>query len=306
MKCKMKTVAVGFLVMFLVPAAGRSADEHALRAIKALYGETAAAIALAQKGEGGGLYSNELVINSRGGSWRAVGLYSQKAVFWYSDQPEFVAAEGRKERAALAKVEVRETAAAVSTYTEFLYMDGEPVFVFRKESGGGEPGEERVYLKGDRVLLRSIGAKETQAAFDPSSLLRAAAHWQKLFLLSFGEAAPAPEHPIDAWLAACMKKDPSTQGANACLGQAFDKWDAEMNRAYRELAGRLAEGERGALREAQRAWVAFRDSELAWLGKFYGGLDGTMYGSMRAADRVELVRRRAMELSSLLDVLAQE
>ncbi len=69
---------------------------------------------------------------------------------------------------------------------------------------------------------------------------------------------------------------------------------------------RLAEGLRPSLREAQRAWVAFRDGELAWLAAFYGGLDGSMYRSMLAADRVELVRKRVLELTSFLDVLEQE
>ena len=113
-------------------------------------------------------------------------------------------------------------------------------------------------------------------------------------------------HPIDAWLAECMEKDPSSQGTNSCLGRAYEKWDAELNRVYRELSGKLDAGERAALRDAQRAWVAFRDGELGWLGKFYGGLQGSMYGNMLAADRAELVRRRVMELSSFLDVLAQK
>ena len=57
---------------------------------------------------------------------------------------------------------------------------------------------------------------------------------------------------------------------------------------------------RAVLREAQRAWIAFRDRELAWLAKFYGGLAGTMYANMLAADRVDLVKRRVLELASYL------
>ena len=216
----------------------------------------------------------------------------------------------------LAKVEVRETAAAVSIYHEFFFMDGGLAFFFRKEkTGDGPAGEERIYFQGDKTPApaRARGERPGSPALRRRSL-RAAAYWQKLFLLSFGDAAPLPavtagataRHPVDAWLAACMEKDPSTQGMNRCLGQAYEKWDAELNRAYRELSARLAEGLRPSLREAQRAWVAFRDGELAWLAKFYGGLDGSMYRSMLAADRVELVRKRVLELNSSLDVLEQE
>jgi uncharacterized protein YecT (DUF1311 family) len=114
------------------------------------------------------------------------------------------------------------------------------------------------------------------------------------------------KHPIDAWLTACMEQNPSSQGMNGCLGQAYEKWDLELNRVYQELSGKLNAGERAVLREAQRAWIAFRDRELAWLAKFYGGLQGSMYANMLAADRVDLVKRRVMELRSFLDVLAQK
>ena len=134
--------------------------------------------------------------------------------------------------------------------------------------------------------------------------------WIALLTLSFflpalGDDA-ASQHAIDAWLSDCLAKDPSTTGVNACLGQAYEKWDLELNRVYRELNGRLSAEVKAVLREAQRAWIAFRDRELAFLAGFYGGLDGTMYGSMLAADRVELVRRRVLELASFIDVLEQQ
>ncbi len=119
-------------------------------------------------------------------------------------------------------------------------------------------------------------------------------------------AASQARHPIDAWLAECMEKDPSTRGMNACLGEAYAQWDRELNRMYKELSAKLNESESAMLRDAQRAWISYRDREFAWLTQFYVGLQGSMYTNMLAADRVELVRRRAMELSSLLDVLAQK
>ena len=284
-----------------------AADDAAVAGIRKAYADTAAAISRALKGEENGLYANELVVNSHNGSWRGSGNYSKKAVFWYADLPEFATAEGKKGESVLAKVEVTETAAAITRYSEFLFAEGELVFVFRRGGSDG-PGEERLYLKDGKVLLRLAGAKEMQGPFEPAPVLRAAAHWQELFLMTFDGAAPAPgkEHPTDSWLKGCMETDPSTQGTNACLGQALVRWDSEMNRAYQELNGRLDAERRSTLREAQRAWVVFRDRELAWLGDFYGRLEGSMYGSMLAADRVEVTRKRALELDSLLGVLEQE
>jgi len=124
--------------------------------------------------------------------------------------------------------------------------------------------------------------------------------------LPLPSAGSAAKHPIDDWLTGCMEKDPSTRGMNNCLGQAYEKWDLELNRVYQDLSGRLGVEARRVLREAQRAWIAFRDRELAWLARFYGGLDGTMYANMLAADRVDLVKRRVLELASYLDVLNQQ
>jgi hypothetical protein len=45
--------------------------------------------------------------------------------------------------------------------------------------------------------------------------------------------------------------------------------------------------------------------KLAWLATFYEGFDGSMYRNMLAADRVELMCRRALEMASFLDVLEQ-
>jgi uncharacterized protein YecT (DUF1311 family) len=120
------------------------------------------------------------------------------------------------------------------------------------------------------------------------------------------EAVDAIKHPIDAWLAGCLEKNPSTHDTNACLGQAYEKWDLELNRVYGELSSRLGAETGIALREAQRAWLVFRDRELAYLSNFYGSLAGTMYGTMLAADRVDLVKRRALELASYLDVIKQQ
>jgi len=114
------------------------------------------------------------------------------------------------------------------------------------------------------------------------------------------------KHSIDEWLTECMKKNSFSQGMNDCLGQAYEKWDLELNRVYRELSARLDTEARIVLREAQRAWLEYRDRELAWLAKFYGGLDGTMYSTMLAADRVDLLKRRVLELASLLDVREQQ
>jgi hypothetical protein len=88
-------------------------------------------------------------------------------------------------------------------------------------------------------------------------------------LLSAGSAA---KHPIDAWLTSCMEKDPSTQGMNACLGQAYEKWDLELNRVYRELSGKLDPEAQAVLREpgshsGTGNWPGWPNSTAGWMAR---------------------------------------
>jgi len=120
-------------------------------------------------------------------------------------------------------------------------------------------------------------------------------------------AAPAQvkKHPIDIWLEQCTAKDESTLGQTKCLGEAYEKWDAELNRVYKALAVKLPEAGRAALKTAQLAWLKFRDEEFNYLNALYDPLQGSMYRVVKAADRVDVVRKRALELQSYLDILEQ-
>ncbi|KZD11554.1 lysozyme inhibitor LprI family protein [Oceanibaculum pacificum] len=68
--------------------------------------------------------------------------------------------------------------------------------------------------------------------------------------------------------------DATTQAEmNACAGAAFEAADKELNVLYFQMRQRLA-GETEALarlRDAQRAWVTFRDTECAFAS---GGVEG--------------------------------
>jgi len=176
------------MILYLFQAAIMAAEDQQVQAIKKLYAETAATIALAQQGEAGGLYCNELTINSRSGSWRAVGNYSKKAAFWYSDQPEFATMEGNDVKSVLVKVEVRETAAVSSLYREFFFGGGRLLFFFRSEKSGDEPlREERIYFRDGKTVLRLLGLEKASAAIQTEAIFREAQYWQKLFLLSFAD-----------------------------------------------------------------------------------------------------------------------
>lgn len=73
-------------------------------------------------------------------------------------------------------------------------------------------------------------------------------------------------HPIDIWFETEMAK---TEGVTVNIrnaqGEAYSRWDKELNRAYGELLSALKEPERKRVKEAQRAWIKYRDAETEWL-----------------------------------------
>jgi uncharacterized protein YecT (DUF1311 family) len=114
------------------------------------------------------------------------------------------------------------------------------------------------------------------------------------------------KHPLDVALDKCIEKDSSTIGMSECMAVAYDSWDQELNRYYQLLREEMSSEQKEALKKAQLAWIDYRDRELENMATIYGSMDGTMYRLMYMGDKVELVKRRVMELKSYYDLLRQE
>lgn len=119
------------------------------------------------------------------------------------------------------------------------------------------------------------------------------------------ETPPVKErlHAIDRRLAECMLKDDTTAGMTNCLFAAYDMWDIELNRIYRDLRGRLKPDGQAALKAAQSEWLGYRDLEFALIDSIYAGFDHTMYTPMRVEDRMNIVKNRVLELKSYIDLV---
>src|SRR5262249_55786293 len=73
-------------------------------------------------------------------------------------------------------------------------------------------------------------------------------------------------HPIDVWFERAIDKaDRITVNIRIVQVEAYSRWDKELNRVYSELLTKLKEPDKKRLKEAQRAWIKFRDAEVEWL-----------------------------------------
>ena len=116
------------------------------------------------------------------------------------------------------------------------------------------------------------------------------------------------EHRLDKWLSDCMEKDGSTMGMILCSDTAAVLWDKELNTVYDLLMNNLGENARNALRDSQREWIKFRDKEFEAIDAYYTYIyeimeGGTMYPMLAAGARMEVIRKRALELTAMYDEL---
>lgn len=102
-------------------------------------------------------------------------------------------------------------------------------------------------------------------------------------------------------LQGCLDKAGSTTAAMVdCHAQEYALWDLRLNRAYQRImsAAEVTPAAKDQLREAQRAWIAYRDRACAARAGVESG-GGTLGLITAAACRLEMTAVRAHELEIL-------
>ncbi|HET6433812.1 lysozyme inhibitor LprI family protein [Dyella sp.] len=122
-------------------------------------------------------------------------------------------------------------------------------------------------------------------------------------------AAPAAAPGVYAGEAPGDCRAEQTQaGLNACAGAGFAQADAELNRVWRAIVAKYADQPLflARLKTAQRAWLAFRDTELgARFPLAPGQQAGVQYGSAfpmcESQQKARLTEQRTAQLRAWLD-----
>ncbi len=114
--------------------------------------------------------------------------------------------------------------------------------------------------------------------------------------ITFSLLGVIADHPIDRAERRCQDVHSSTLGIKHCMSLALKAWDAELNRAYKALGGSRNE----KLKQAQRAWIKFRDAQFDYLREEYGNRDGTIWGIRFTEHVVNLTKTQANLLKSVL------
>lgn len=91
----------------------------------------------------------------------------------------------------------------------------------------------------------------------------------------------------------------TTQGIATCAMAEHAAWDTVLNREYKGARNAYGADPTAAasLRDAQRAWIAWRDAECTFQHDRYGG--GSMRTIAAANCRMSMTAQRALELRAL-------
>jgi len=110
------------------------------------------------------------------------------------------------------------------------------------------------------------------------------------------------EHQIDIELRGCLNSDENytTKAMTSCVLTATKQWDDELNKKYQELLPLLTKDQKKMMKNSQRQWINYRDSEMQFSNKLYTDMQGTMWIPISAETKLELTKQRTLELSGYI------
>ena len=155
------------------------------------------------------------------------------------------------------------------------------------------------------VALAAPAAAQDGLVFDPAPVAAC---------LEAGMRGGVPPDCIGAASGRCVEESEggfTTIGTTDCTNRETEAWDRALNREYRllredfEAADAAAVGtgagvgidRSDALRDAQRAWIAFRDADCT--ARYAQYQDGSIRSLVGTSCRLDHTARRALELRSM-------
>jgi len=92
-------------------------------------------------------------------------------------------------------------------------------------------------------------------------------------------------------------EDAQTQAdMNICFGNEYKKADGALNKVYQQLAAMLDEDDKAQLKNAENAWLKYRDTNCEFVADQYKG--GSMRPMIAAICLADVTDNRTKELKS--------
>ena len=109
-------------------------------------------------------------------------------------------------------------------------------------------------------------------------------------------------HVVDAFLDNCLSDSTNytTQGMTQCTYDAIEKWESHLDSVVMRLNEVLSGELKILFTASQTAWEIYRDEQFEFSNALFSQSSGTMYIPIRASKLLDVIRERALVLSSYL------
>jgi uncharacterized protein YecT (DUF1311 family) len=96
----------------------------------------------------------------------------------------------------------------------------------------------------------------------------------------------------------CSSQDLKMRELTECADQRLKRADADLNTVYAAVQKKIEAADRKRLRDAERAWITFRDAECLYRigGEDYGDQGGTLWPMLELQCRADLTEARVKDL----------
>jgi uncharacterized protein YecT (DUF1311 family) len=95
-------------------------------------------------------------------------------------------------------------------------------------------------------------------------------------------------------------QDPNFKPPGTDEQAAVDSANAEIDRVYKQLLGKLDADQQKSLKEAQRAWIKWRDAEAEAIARLGGAVGGSAMRVDYANAQAKLIKQRTDVLRGYL------
>jgi uncharacterized protein YecT (DUF1311 family) len=116
--------------------------------------------------------------------------------------------------------------------------------------------------------------------------------------IAFSESIYDDKHLIDIWQEDELKYAKTTEDILNVYSRAYEKWGRALNDTYQKLMQKIPAADRKLLRDSQRKWLAFKDSELKFMALHIQRQGGSLSRVITVQRRVALIRNRVIELEA--------
>jgi len=125
-------------------------------------------------------------------------------------------------------------------------------------------------------------------------------HWPlAIAIATLGTGPYAAENGYSTAYTACMDESGGvTANMLDCIGSEIKQQDARLNQNYNAAMQALEHPQQTHLRDAQRLWIKFRDTDCSLLGSLTGG---TVDGLNQASCFLDMTQKRADDLAWLAE-----